>query len=102
VHDAELSYTTKGSAACKFSVACNRSCKKGDGFQKEVSSIDVLCWTRLAEVCGESLLKGRGVRVVGRLKQVCWTDADGRPRSRIEIVARTGGRTGSGLEGSEQ
>jgi single-stranded DNA-binding protein len=42
-----------------------------------VSFFDVSCWTRLAEVCGESLLKGRGVRVVGRLKQDRWTDADG-------------------------
>jgi len=27
------------------------------------------------------------VRVVGRLKQDRWTDADGRPRSRVLIVA---------------
>ncbi len=45
--------------------------------RREVSFFDVSCWTRLAEVCGESLLKGRGVRVVGRLKQDRWTDADG-------------------------
>jgi single-stranded DNA-binding protein len=33
--------------------------------QKEVSIFDVSSWTRLAEVCGEYLKKGRGVRVVG-------------------------------------
>jgi single-strand DNA-binding protein len=38
-------------------------------------------------VCGEYLKKGRGVRVVGRLKQDRWTDPDGKPRSRVEIVA---------------
>ena len=85
--DTELTYTPKGTAVCKFSVACNRSFKQGDGFQKEVSYFDVSCWTRLAEVCGEYLKKGRGVRVVGRLKQDRWTDADGKARSRIEIVA---------------
>ena len=55
--------------------------------QKEVSFFDISCWTRLAEVCSEYLKKGRGVRVVGRLKQDRWTDADGKPHSRIEIVA---------------
>jgi single-strand DNA-binding protein len=42
---------------------------------------------RLAEVCGEYLKKGRGLRVVGRLKQDHWTDPEGKPRSRVLIVA---------------
>ena len=78
VRDPELSYTSKGSAVCKFTVACNRFFKQGEETQKEVSCFDVSCWTRLAEVCGESLLRGRGVRVVGRLKQDHWTGADGK------------------------
>ncbi len=55
--------------------------------QKEVSFFDVSTWARLAEVCGEYLKKGRGVRIVGRLRQDRWTDPEGKPRSRIEIVA---------------
>jgi single-strand DNA-binding protein len=87
VRDPELSYTPKGTAVCKFSVACNRSYKQDDEFQKEVSFFDVSTWTRLAEVCGEYLKKGRGVRVVGRLKQDRWTDPEGKAHSRVEIVA---------------
>jgi single-strand DNA-binding protein len=87
VKDPELSYTPKGTAVCKFTVACNRAFKQDDKLQKEVSFFDVSTWTRLAEVCGEYLKKGRGVRVVGRLKQDKWTDADGKPHSRVEIVA---------------
>ena len=87
VKDPELSYTPKGTAVCKFTVACNRAFKQDDQLQKEVSFFDVSTWTRLAEVCGEYLKKGRGVRVVGRLKQNKWTDADGKPHSRVEIVA---------------
>jgi single stranded DNA-binding protein len=86
VRDPELSCTTKGTAVCKFSVACNRSYKQGDGFQKEVAYFDISCWTRLAEVCGEYLKKGRGVRVVGRLKQDGWTDADGQGQEEAELV----------------
>jgi single-strand DNA-binding protein len=72
---------------CKFPVACNRSWKQDDDLQKEVSFFDVTTWMRLAEVCGEYLKKGRGVRVVGRLKQDRWADPDGKARSRILIVA---------------
>ena len=87
VRDPELAYTTKGTAVCKFSVACNRFFKQEEEMQKEVSYFDVSTWARLAEVCGEYLKKGRGVRVVGRLRQDRWTDPEGKPRSRIEIVA---------------
>ena len=87
VRDPELAYTAKGTAVCKFTVGCNRSYKQDDEFQKEVSFFDVSAWTRLAEVCGEYLKKGRGVRVVGRLKQDRWTDADGKTHSRVHIVA---------------
>jgi single-strand DNA-binding protein len=87
VRDPELSYTPKGTAVCKFSVASNRFFKHEEEMQKEVSFFDVSTWARLAEVCGEYLKKGRGVRVVGRLKQDRWTDPDGKPHSRVEIVA---------------
>jgi len=87
VKDPELSYTPKGTAVCKFSVASNRFFKHEEEMQKEVSFFDVSTWARLAEVCGEYLKKGRGVRVVGRLKQDRWTDPDGKPHSRVEIVA---------------
>ncbi len=65
----------------------NRQWKQDDQLQKEVSYFDVSTWTRLAEVCGEYLKKGRGVRVVGRLKQDRWTDPEGKAHSRVEIVA---------------
>ena len=87
VRDPELSYTTKGTAVCKFSVACNRFFKQDQETQKEVSFFDVTTWARLAEVCGEYLKKGRGVRVVGRLKQDRWTDPDGKAHSRISVIA---------------
>jgi single-strand DNA-binding protein len=87
VRDPELSYTPKGTAVCKFSVGCNRQWKQDEEVQKEVSFFDVSTWTRLAEVCGEYLKKGRGVRVVGRLKQDRWTDPDGKPHSRVLIIA---------------
>ncbi len=87
VKDPELSYTPKGTAVCKFVVATNRFFKQDQETQKEVSFFDVTTWARLAEVCGEYLKKGRGVRVVGRLKQDRWADPDGKPHSRIIVLA---------------
>ena len=55
VKDPELSYTSKGTAVCKFSVASNRFYKQEEEMQKEVSFFEVSTWTRLAEVCGEYL-----------------------------------------------
>lgn len=87
VRDPELSYTPKGTAVCNFAVASNRFFKQDQEMQKEVSFFDVTTWARLAEVCGEYLKKGRGVRVVGRLKQDRWTDPDGKTHSRVFVIA---------------
>jgi single-strand DNA-binding protein len=87
VADPELRYTPKGAAVCSFRVACNRYYKQDDELQKEVSYFDVTAWNRQAEVCNEYLTKGRGVRVVGRLKQDRWEDAEGKTRSKVHVVA---------------
>jgi len=85
--DPELKATPKGTAVCSFSVASNRFYKQDEEFQKEVSFFDVETWAKLAESCAEYLEKGRGVRVVGRLKQDRWQDQEGNPRSKVKIVA---------------
>lgn len=85
--DPELRYTAKGTAVCSFSIGCNRSYKQDEQRQQEVSFFDVTTWSRLAEICAEYLVKGRGVRVVGRLKQDRWDDDSGQRRSKIGVIA---------------
>jgi hypothetical protein len=59
----ELSCPPKGTAVCKFTVACNRFYKQEEEMQKEVSFFEVSTWTRLAEVCGGVTARGpRGAR----------------------------------------
>jgi single-strand DNA-binding protein len=87
VADPGLRYTPNGAPVCSFCVACNRYFKQEEELQQEVSYFDVTTWNRLAEVCNEYLAKGRGVRVVGRLKQDRWEDAEGKTRSKVHIVA---------------
>jgi single-strand DNA-binding protein len=85
--DAKL--TTKGTPVCNFTVASNRYYRL-DGSEEtkeEVSFFDVETWAKQAEICEKHLDRGRGVRVVGRLKQDRWTDKDGNNQSKIKIVA---------------
>jgi single-strand DNA-binding protein len=70
-----------------MTLASNRYYKVDSGYEKEVSFFDVETWTRLAEQCYDKGRKGRGIRVVGRLRQDRWTDTDGKPHSKIKIVA---------------
>lgn len=78
--------TSKGTAVCHFTVASNRYYKYEGVRKEEVGFFDVEVWSRLAETCSEYLKKGRGVRVVGRLKQDRWKNAEGETRSKIHIV----------------
>jgi single-strand DNA-binding protein len=85
--DPEYHTTPKGTPVCTFSVASNRFFKQDDEQKKEVSFFPVETWARNAELCNEYLNKGRGVRVVGRLKQDRWKAQDGSNRERVKIVA---------------
>jgi len=86
VRDPESGETPKGTQFCKFSIASNRYYKQEDVKVDEVSYFDVEVWAKLAENCHTNLEKGRGVRVVGRLKQDRWQDEEGKGKTRVKIV----------------
>jgi single-strand DNA-binding protein len=87
VRDPMLRSTPKGTQVCTMSLASNRYYRQDSGFEKEVSFFDIESWAKLAEACYSKGKKGRGVRVVGRLKQNRWSDPEGKSHSRVTIVA---------------
>ncbi|MDR2965591.1 MAG: single-stranded DNA-binding protein [Treponema sp.] len=87
VKDPMLRSTQKGTQICVLRLASNRYLKQESGYEKEVSYFNVETWSRLAEICSAKGKKGRGIRVVGRIKQDRWTDPDGKLRSNVTIVA---------------
>jgi len=87
VRDPLLRSTPKGTQVCTMCLASNRYYKQDTGFEKEVSFFDIETWSKLAEACYSKGKKGRGVRVVGRLKQNRWSDPEGKSHSKITIVA---------------
>lgn len=87
VRDPMFRSTAKGTSLCTFCLASNRFHKQESGLEKDVSFFEVETWAKLAENCRTLGRKGRGVRVVGRLKQDRWNDAEGKPHSKVSIVA---------------
>lgn len=83
----ELRYTTKGTPTCTLVVSSVRTYKLEGERHEEVSFFESTTFGKLATVCAEHLTKGRGVRVVGRIKQERWDDADGNARCKVVIVA---------------
>jgi single-strand DNA-binding protein len=87
VRDSLLKTTPKGTQICVFTLASNRYYRQEGGYEQEVGFFDVECWGKLAQPVYQQAHKGRGVRVVGRLKQDRWTGADEKFHSRIIIHA---------------
>lgn len=97
--DAELKYTSGGSAVSNFSIAVNRRRKNGDQWVDEVSFFEINLYGKSAESLKQYLLKGKQIAVDGELRQDRW-EKDGQSHSKISIVASTvqllGGNSGSG------
>lgn len=82
--DAELKYNTKGTAIADVSFANNRSVKKQDNWETEVSYFDASIYGKSAENLKPYLTKGKTIAIAGHLKQDRW-EKDGQKFSRIKI-----------------
>jgi single-strand DNA-binding protein len=87
--DPELRYTPQGTPVCSFSVATNRSWAPTDGGerQEEVEFHNIVAWSKLAEICGEYLTKGKKVYLEGRLQTRSWDTPEGEKKYKTEVVA---------------
>ncbi len=88
--DPEVKYSADGVAICNLSIATTSSWKdKASGEKREeVEWHRVVMYSRLAEIAGEYLKKGRSVYIEGRLKTRKWQDKDtGADRYATEVVA---------------
>jgi single-strand DNA-binding protein len=84
----ELKFSSQGKPIGTFSLAVNERWKDADGASRErVEWFRIVCFGRLAEVCGEYLNKGRHVYLEGRLQTRKWKGPEGEKRTAIEVVA---------------
>ena len=86
--DPEVRYTPKGSAVADLALAVNRTYTAESGEKREeVTYVDIVLWSKLAELAGQYLKKGRAVFIEGRLQMDTWEDKQtGQKRSRIKVV----------------
>jgi len=105
--DPEVRYTPSGVAVANFNIATSEEWKdKDSGEKKERTEWHrIVAWSKLGEICGEYLSKGRQVYIEGRIQTRSWEDRDGNKRYTTEIVATDvqflGGRdAGSGAKAS--
>ena len=87
VRDPLVRFTPKGTQVCNFSIASNRYYRQDSNLEKETGFFEIEAWGKLADACGNHGRKGRGVRVVGRLKQDRWAGNDGKNHNKVSIVA---------------
>lgn len=87
--DPEIRYTSSGAPVAHFSVATDESFKDRGGEQKQHTEWHrIVAWSKLAEICGEYLTKGKLVYIEGSIRSNQWQDQSGNKRTTYEIVAR--------------
>lgn len=88
VHLQDKVSTANGFTVKPFSIAVNREYRNAEGeVVSEASYFDVDAFGNLAESIEKWGTRGRGVRIVGRLKQERWTDDEGKNHSRVKVIA---------------
>jgi single-strand DNA-binding protein len=97
--DPEVRYTSGGSPVATFSVATDESFKDRNGEQQQHTEWHrIVAWSKLAEICGEYLTKGKQVYIEGTIRSRQWEDQSGSKRTSYEIIARNMQMLGSRSE----
>jgi len=99
VRDADLRYTTSGTAITKFSIAVNKKTKVGSEMKDVPSYFEIILWGKLGESLHKYLTKGKQISVTGELNQERWQQQDGDNRSKVNVVAHTVQLLGSSTSG---
>lgn len=82
---ASIGFWGDGTPYCSFSIGNNESYKKSNGEYENIPSFfDCIIKGNYANSIGPKLIKGRGIRIVGRLKQSRW-EKDGQKFSKVVI-----------------
>jgi single-strand DNA-binding protein len=87
--DPEVRYTPAGTAVASFSIATSeRFTDKSGQRQERTEWHNIVCWSKLAEICKQYLKKGSTIYIEGRIQTRSW-DKDGIKHYKTEIIAST-------------
>ncbi len=101
--DVEMRYSADGAANASFSLAVGWKTKDKEG----VEWIPVVAFGKLAEICGEYLIKGKQIYISGRWNTQKWQDKEtGQDRYSTRVIAdqlqMLGGKDDGGESQSSQ
>lgn len=88
VRDPEVRYTQTGKAVASFTLAVNRRFSRNADQQNSADFIPIVVWDKLAEVCGNNLVKGSQVLIEGRMQVRSYDAQDGSKRYVTEVIAQ--------------
>ena len=86
--DPETKYLPSGEPVCNFSIAIDESYKNKSGEKvSKTEWVNIVTFRKLAEICGNYLVKGKLVYLEGKIQTRSWEDKEGMKRQTTEIVA---------------
>jgi single-strand DNA-binding protein len=86
--DPEVRYTPDGTMITNFNLATDEQWKDKNGEKVQKTEWHrIVTFGKLAEICGNYLVKGKLIFVEGRIQTRSWEDKDGVKRYTTEIIA---------------
>ena len=86
--DPEVRYTPDGTMVTTFRMATDEQWKDKNGEKVQKNRVaPIVTFGKLAEICGNYLVKGKLVFIEGRIQTRNWEDKEGVKRYTTEIVA---------------
>ena len=80
--DPEMKYTADGLAIANFNIAITTKWKD----EEKTEWVRLVAFGKLAEICGEYLVKGSKIYASGRMQTRDWEDRDGNKRYITEVI----------------
>ncbi len=86
--DPEVKYMPDGTMVTNFTLATDEQWKDKNGEKVQKTEWHrIVTYRKLAEICGNYLVKGKLVFIEGRIQTRSWDDKDGVKRYTTEIIA---------------
>ena len=86
--DPDVRYTPDGTMVTSFNLATDEQWKDKNGEKVQKTEWHrIVAWGKLAEICGNYLVKGKLVFIEGRIQTRSWEDKEGVKRFTTEIIA---------------
>jgi single-strand DNA-binding protein len=89
--DPEIRSTPQGTSVARFTIATDEKFTDRNGEKQERTEWhNIVAWSRLAEICGQYLKKGKLVYIEGSIRTDSWDDKEtGVKKYRTEVIANT-------------